>query len=83
MSERESVVPLLEGIRALEIARLIPGPYLGMLLADLGADVAKVEDTQHGDYFRLGSDGKNDAILRLGQPGQAQRGRRFSQARGA
>jgi alpha-methylacyl-CoA racemase len=43
---------LLEGIRVLDTSRLIPGPLLSMLLADLGADVIKVEDTGTGDYLR-------------------------------
>ena len=47
---------LMAGVRVLDISRLIPGPYAGMLLADMGADVIKLEDTGVGDYYRLGGD---------------------------
>ncbi len=42
----------LAGIRVLDLSRLLPGPYCSMVLADFGADVIKVEDTDHGDYMR-------------------------------
>jgi crotonobetainyl-CoA:carnitine CoA-transferase CaiB-like acyl-CoA transferase len=42
----------LEGIRVLDLSRLLPGPFLTMVLADLGADVVKVEDPRIGDYLR-------------------------------
>jgi alpha-methylacyl-CoA racemase len=42
----------LEGFRVLDLTRLLPGPALSMHLADLGADVVKVEDTGEGDYMR-------------------------------
>ena len=41
----------LEGVRVVEFAGLGPGPFCGMLLADLGADVVKVEQPA-GDPFR-------------------------------
>jgi crotonobetainyl-CoA:carnitine CoA-transferase CaiB-like acyl-CoA transferase len=49
----------LDGIVVLEVASFIAGPYAGMLLADLGAEVIKVEHPQGGDPFRawdLGGD---------------------------
>jgi crotonobetainyl-CoA:carnitine CoA-transferase CaiB-like acyl-CoA transferase len=42
----------LQGIRVLDLSRLLPGPYLTMVLADMGADVIKVEDPKLGDYLR-------------------------------
>ena len=42
----------LAGIRVLDMSRLLPGPFLTMILADLGADVVKIEDPQAGDYMR-------------------------------
>lgn len=45
------VMPL-SGLRILDLSRLLPGPFATMLLADLGADVIKVEDCAGGDYIR-------------------------------
>jgi alpha-methylacyl-CoA racemase len=45
--------PPLEGVRVLDLTRLLPGPYCSLLLSDLGADVVKVEDTKGGDYLRF------------------------------
>ncbi len=42
----------LRGIRVLDLSRLLPGPFLTMVLADMGADVVKVEDPRLGDYMR-------------------------------
>src|SRR5688572_4240775 len=42
----------LDGVRVLDLSRLLPGPFLTMVLADLGADVVKVEDPKVGDYLR-------------------------------
>ena len=42
----------LQGIRVLDLSRLLPGPFLTMVLADLGADVVKIEDPALGDYLR-------------------------------
>jgi alpha-methylacyl-CoA racemase len=44
----------LQGIRILDLSRLLPGPFLTMVLADLGADVVKIEDPRLGDYMRAG-----------------------------
>ncbi|HEX4335462.1 MAG TPA: CaiB/BaiF CoA-transferase family protein [Polyangiaceae bacterium] len=43
----------LEGIRVLDLSRLLPGPLATLVLADLGATVDKVEDPDLGDYTRL------------------------------
>jgi alpha-methylacyl-CoA racemase len=42
----------LEGIRVLDLSRLLPGGFCSLLLADFGAEVLKVEDTGLGDYIR-------------------------------
>jgi crotonobetainyl-CoA:carnitine CoA-transferase CaiB-like acyl-CoA transferase len=42
----------LQGVRVLDLSRLLPGPFLTMVLADMGADVVKVEDPKLGDYMR-------------------------------
>src|SRR3954470_11189116 len=42
----------LERIRVLDFTRLLPGAYATLLLADLGADVIKVEDPRGGDGMR-------------------------------
>jgi len=38
----------LDSVRILDLSRLLPGPYATQLLADAGADVIKVEDTDAG-----------------------------------
>ncbi|MEZ4398424.1 MAG: CaiB/BaiF CoA-transferase family protein [Kofleriaceae bacterium] len=43
----------LDGLRVLDLSRLLPGPFLTMVLADLGADVVKIEDPKVGDYLRI------------------------------
>ncbi|MDE2764603.1 MAG: CaiB/BaiF CoA-transferase family protein [Gemmatimonadota bacterium] len=47
-----SLAHALEGVRVLDLSRLLPGPFLTMILADLGADVVKVEEPLRGDYMR-------------------------------
>ena len=42
----------LEGVRILDLSRLLPGGFCSLMLADLGAAVLKVEDTGMGDYVR-------------------------------
>jgi crotonobetainyl-CoA:carnitine CoA-transferase CaiB-like acyl-CoA transferase len=50
----------LDGVKVVELTSYISGPYAGMLLADFGADVTKIEPPPHGDPFRgWGSSGDN------------------------
>jgi len=46
------MVDALDGIKVLDLARLLPGNFCTLLLADYGADVLKIEDTDRGDYGR-------------------------------
>jgi crotonobetainyl-CoA:carnitine CoA-transferase CaiB-like acyl-CoA transferase len=76
------VLPL-EGIRVLDLSRVLAGPYCTMLLADLGADVVKVERPGEGDetrtwgppyvggeaaYFLSVNRGKRSITVDLGRP---------------
>ena len=65
--------PPLAGVRVVELGNIIGGPYAGMLLADMGADVVKVEPPG-GDLARgFGAvRRRGELLLRGHQPGQAQ-----------
>ena len=49
----------MAGLKVLDLTRLLPGPAATLHLADLGAEVIKIEDTGAGDYARsMGTAGK-------------------------
>ncbi|MDQ4006217.1 MAG: CoA transferase [Actinomycetota bacterium] len=62
----------LYGVRILDLTRLLPGNYCTLLLADLGADVVKVEEPGRGDYIRftppmVGAEGSVHRALNRGK----------------
>ncbi len=68
----------LDGLRVLDLTRLLPGGFCSMLLADFGADVIKVEDTGLGRLRPLGAAAlrgrraeRRQCPVPVAQPGQA------------
>lgn len=67
---------LLKGVRVLDLSRLLPGPFCSLYLAQLGAEVVKIEEPGIGDYarnlspelFKLVNRGKKSVTLDLRQP---------------
>ena len=85
----------LAGLRVLELARVLAGPWIGQTLADLGADVIKVEapggDETRGwgppfaadgaaAYFHACNRGKRGIALDFGDPADLARARRAGRA---
>ena len=67
MTEKAGRAKPLAGLRVLDLTRLLPGPVATQHLADLGADVVKIEDTGEGDYARsMGArPGETSAFFKL------------------
>ncbi|CAN7313598.1 CoA transferase [Bosea sp. LjRoot90] len=73
------MTPPLAGLRVLELARILAGPWIGQLLADLGADVVKVEAPEGDDTRKWGPpfvEGVGDENLSAAYFHSANRGKR-------
>ena len=58
---------ILEGIKVLDLTRLLPGPLCTQILGDLGAEVIKLEGVKGGDYARgMPPRGKSDGGYFMG-----------------
>ena len=59
----DSGLRALEGIKVLDLSRLLPGPFASMILADFGADVIKLEEPQVGDPARWAAESGGESPL--------------------
>ncbi len=67
MSQRVSIPPALQGLRVLDLTRLLPGPVATLRLAEMGADVLKIEPPGAGDAARNMMQSAEDEVA--GRPG--------------
>ena len=49
----EAPYAALEGLRVIDLSRVLAGPFCAMLLGDMGADVIKIEEPNEGDDARM------------------------------
>jgi crotonobetainyl-CoA:carnitine CoA-transferase CaiB-like acyl-CoA transferase len=81
MEQTMSLLPL-KGIRVLDLSRLLPGPYCTLLLADLGAEVIKIETPLAGDYARTIADFGGPAMFEAINRGKKSAAINYRNARG-
>lgn len=67
----------LNGVRVLDLTRLLPGPVATLHLADMGADVIKIEDHAAGDYARILGDGPDGVSVFFRSVNRNKRGLRL------
>lgn len=53
----------LDGIRVIDLSRILSGPFCSMFLADMGAEVIKIEDVAEGDPIRRQGEMRNGFSL--------------------
>src|SRR5881227_4153107 len=53
----------LTGIRVVDLSRILSGPFCSMFLADMGAEVIKIEDVENGDPVRQQGEARNGYSL--------------------
>ncbi|MEM7412594.1 MAG: CoA transferase [Myxococcota bacterium] len=65
---------VLEGLRILDLTRVVAGPFATAVLADLGADVVKIERPKTGDDYRYGPSPKGETSLSFQNTNRGKRG---------
>ncbi len=62
------IMPMLSGIKVIDITQFVAGPTASRVLAEMGADVVKVELAPYGDRSRVQGVKAKDARLRTPRP---------------